>query len=401
MYKNINLMKMGMIFLIVIVLVSFISAANIGISPANVYFKDVLRGGYAERTVIITIDSEEPTQVSLTPRGEIAEWISFDEKEFEVSKENPYYLKIIIQPPVDMPNGNYSGFLRVATSSDSKGAEGQATGIINAALDLYSEVEITDVEYSLCRAWNFNVESAEKGDDILFKLNIYNQGNIRLYPTIKIDIWDRDRISIIKQVEFSNDMVIPTTEKEIIIPVSSSDLEIGQYWAEVTSVECYASQTLTFDVLEEGALKAQGTLLSVISPPWIKIGDTTLIEAVFENTGEKTVNARFKGEITLGSKIVQILESEISSVEIGERETFKFYFTPKEEGRYIVNGVVFYDGKRTFEKSTVINVEKSGIDWSKLKIYLIYLILIVAIAYLAYKIKKEKSIEIKKWRRLK
>lgn len=401
MIKNKNKLKIGMIFAVLIVFLSFISSANIGISPANVYFKDVLRGGYAERTLIITIDSEEPTQVSLEPRGEIAEWISFDEKEFEVSKNNPYYLKIIIQPPVDMPNGNYSGFLRVTTSSDPEGVEGQATGIINAALDLYSEVEITDVEYLLCRAGNFNVESAEKGDNILFKLNVYNQGNIRLYPTIKIDIWDRDRISIIKQVEFSNDMIIPTTEKEVIIPVSSSDLEIGQYWAEITSVECYASETLTFDVLEEGALKAQGTLLSVISPPWIKIGDTTLIEAVFENTGEKTVNARFKGEITLGSKIVQILESEISSVEIGERETFKFYFTPKEEGRYIVNGVVFYDGKRTFEKSTVINVEKDGIKWGKIKIYLIYLILIVAIAYLAYRIKREKAIETKMRRRLK
>lgn len=395
-----NEFKIGMIFLVFTFLLSFISSANIGISPANIYFKDVLRGGYAERTVIITIDSEEPIQASLSPRGEIAEWISFDEKEFEVSKGNPHYLKVIIQPPADMPNGNYSGFLRVTTASDSKGAEGQATGIINAALDLYTEVEITDVEYSLCRAWNFNVESAEKGDEILFKLNIYNQGNIRLYPTVKIDIWDRDRISIIKQVEFSNDMIIPTTEKEVVIPVSSSDLEIGQYWVEITSVECYASETLTFDILEEGALKAQGLLLSVTSPSWIKIGDTTLIEAVFENTGEKTVGARFKGEITLGNKIVQILESEISSVEIGDRETFKFYFTPKEEGRYIVNGVVFYDGKRTFEKSTVINVEKEGINWEKIKVYLIYLILIVAIAYLTYRIKKEKIIEKRLGRKL-
>jgi hypothetical protein len=168
----------------------------------------------------------------------------------------------------------------------------------------------------------------------------------------------------------------------------------------VTSVECYASETLTFDVLEVGALKAQGTLLSVTSPSWIKVGDTTLIEALFENNGEKTVDARFQGEITLGSKIVQILESESSSVDIGGLQTFKFYFTPKKEGKYIVNGMVLYDGKRTFEKSTVINVERKGFGLDQLKMPLIYLVLIVAIAFLSYKIKQEKT-KHKKMREIK
>jgi hypothetical protein len=391
--KNKNILKIRMIFLFVIFItfLSFVSSANIGVSPASTYFNNVLRGGYAEKIVTITIDSAEPTKVSLAPRGDIAEWLSFKETEFEVSKDKPYYLKIIMQPPIDIPNGNYSGFLRITTSSKGGAVEGQATGIVNAALDLYLEVDITDVEYSSCRAWNYQVESAEKGDDIIFKLNVYNEGNIRLSPTIKIDVWDQERTEIIKQLEFSDEIVIPTTEKELEVKMDSSDLEIGQYWAEVTSIECYSSETLTFDVLEEGALKAQGTLLRVTSPPWIKVGDTTLIEAVFENTGEKTVNARFKGEISLGSKIVQILESESSSVGIGELETFKFYFTPKKEGRYIVTGIVLYDGKRTFEKSTVINVEKGGFSWSKLKMPLIYLLLILAISYLAYKIKKEKK----------
>jgi hypothetical protein len=391
--KNKNILKIRMIFLFIIFItfLSFVSSVNIGVSPASTYFNNVLRGGYAEKIVTITIDSAEPTKVSLAPRGDIAEWLSFKETEFEVSKNKPYYLKIIMQPPIDIPNGNYSGFLRITTASKGSGVEGQATGIVNAALDLYLEVDITDVEYSSCRAWNYQVESAEKGDDIIFKMNIYNEGNIRLSPTIKIDVWDQERTEIVKQLEFSDEIVIPTTEKELEVKMDSSDLEIGQYWAEVTSIECYSSETLTFDVLEEGALKAQGVLLRVTSPPWILVGDTTLIEALFENTGEKTVNARFKGEISLGNKIVQILESESSSVGIGELETFKFYFTPKTEGTYIVTGIVLYDGKRTFEKSTVINVERGGFIWSKLKMPLIYLLLIIAISYLAYRIKKEKK----------
>lgn len=391
--------KTGIITLIIIVNLLYVSSANIGVSPANVYFKDVLRGGYAERIVTITVDSEEPTKISLEPRGEIVDWVSFEEKEFEVSRNKPYYLKIILQPPVDIPNGNYTGFLRVTTSSKNKGVEGQATGVINAALDLYLEVKITDVEFSSCRAWDFQVESVEKGDDILFKVKVLNEGNVRLYPTIKIDMWDQERTELVKQVEFSEDMIIPTTEKELNIKVESSDMNLGQYWAEITSIECYAAQTLTFDILEEGALKAQGNLLRISSPTWIKVDDTTIIEALFENTGEKNVNARFKGEITLGSRVIQILESELSSVSIGEIETFKFYFTPRKEGKYIVTGMVFYDGKRTFEKSTVINVEKKGFDIGIIRTILIYLILLIVIAYLAYKIKKEKRRNNLRWKR--
>lgn len=391
--KNKNKLIFTMLFLVVtfIAIISFASATNIGISPASTYFNNVLRGGYAEKIVTITIDSTEPTKVSLSPRGDIAEWLSFEETEFEVSKNNPYYLKIVIQPPIDIPNGNYSGFLRAITSSKGESIEGQATGIVNAALDLYIEVSITDVEFISCRAWNFNVQSAEQGDNIIFNLNAYNEGNVRLYPTINIDIWDQERTEIVKQLKFTDEMIIPTTEKELNIKVSSSDLEIGQYWAEVTSVECYSSETLTFDVLEEGALKALGVLSKIVSSSWVKVGDTTIIEVLFENTGEKNVNAKFKGEISFGGNIIQILESEINNVGIGKSNTFKFYFTPKKEGKYIVTGIVLYDGKRTFEKSTIINAEKNGFGWDELKMVLIYAILIIMIAYFAYRIRQEKE----------
>ncbi len=389
--QEINSIRIFLVIGILISVISFASCANIGISPANIYYKNVLRGGYAERTVIISIDSEEPTKVSLATRGDIADWIKFDKKEFEVSRGKPYYLKLAIQPPIDIPNGNYSGFLRVTTNGKAGNFEGQATGVINAALDLYVQVDVTDVQYSSCQAFSYNVQSAEKGDPVIFNVNVLNEGNVRLSPVIKVNIWDQDRINLIKEIEYADDTLIPTTEKTLSIKVNSNDLEIGQYWAEVTAVDCYSSETLTFDILEEGALKAMGNLMKIITLPWINVGDTTSIEALFENTGEKAVNARFNGQITLGNKIVQILESESSLVEIGKTQSFNFYFTPKKEGKYIVTGIVQYDGKKTFEKSSVINVEKKGIDLNKILILLVYAILITGIAYLMYKIKKQKE----------
>lgn len=390
--KKINYLKGTFLILVTILFIlKFVSAANIGISPAQIYFKDVLRGGYSEKFVIITIDAASPVEVRIQTRGNISDWLSFNETEFKVSKNNPYYLKVIAQPPEDIPNGNYSGFLRVTTYGTGNVIEGQATGIVNAALDLYVEIEVTDIEIIACNVNMFNVESAEIGDPIIFSADISNNGNIRLNPTLRVEIWDENQVEILKEKEFIGKEIIPTTSEKILFEVDSSDLPLGQYWAEVYSIECYNSQTLTFDIVEVGALKAQGSLTKIITIPWIDKGDTTVIKAYFENTGEKTVQAMFKGEITKNGKIIQILESEKNSVSIGENNEFNFYFTPREVGKYIVTGRVFYDGKRTFEKSAVINVRESGFKFSDLKMPAIYLILIMIIAFLLYKIRKEKG----------
>jgi hypothetical protein len=384
-----------------ILISNLVSAANIGISPAKINFENVLRGGYAEKYAIISVDSTVPVRVNISVRGDIADWLSFEEMEFDVSNGKPYYMKIMVTPPEDIPNGNYSGFIRVRTFGEGNIAEGQATGIVNAALDLNTNVEITDIEMLSCQATQFMVESVEKGDPIIFSSEVSNQGNIRLRPVFRVEIWDENQIEIIKEEEFTGEAIPPTTSKKITWNVASNDLDLGQYWAEVYSIDCYNSQTLTFDVLEEGALKASGVLTSIITPPWVEKDDTTTIKAYFENNGEKTVSAMFKGEITLNGKIVQILQSEPASVSIGDTNEFNFYFTPREVGKYIVTGRVFYDGKRTFEKSAIINVRDTGFKWSKLKMPTIYLILLTAIAFLFYKIQKERKRYEKNLRRVK
>ncbi len=387
--KNIN--KIGILILFGIILLNIVSGANIGISPARVYFEEVLRGGYSEQEVTITTNSEEPISVTIKPRGEIEDWLNFSKKEFNVSKNSPYRLVISVKPPVDMPNGNYTGFLKVSTSSFGKPIEKHATGLIRTTLDLFLEVEVTDIEIKKCRISNFEVQSAEKGDPIIFLMDVENQGNTRIKPRIEIDIWDQEQIEVVKNIGHSGEEVIPTKTKDIMVKVPSNDIEIGQYWAEITSLDCSGSQTLTFDVLEIGALKAEGELSNILTKTWIDVDETTDIKVLFKNTGEKAVNARFKGKINKGDKIIDILESEQTNVLIDESKDFIFYFTPKESGRYVVSGRVFYDSKRTYEKSSVINVRKKGLTLNSFIMPLVYLVLIILISVLLYKIRKEKK----------
>jgi len=396
------------VFLIIILamlLSPLINAMNIGVSPASIAFKQVLRQGYSERNIIISSDSLEPLIVDVNPNGEIAKWLNTSVKNFSVSKNGPYSLKVTVTPPLDIPNGNYSGFLRIKTSSYAAPKEGQAVGTIITALDLAIDTEVTDTEVVQCGVSSFNVESVEVGDDVVFNLEVLNSGNVRLRPKIKIDIWDKDQIEIIKSQEFRGNEILPSTSGLVSLRIKSNDLEISQYWVEVSALDCHSSKLLTFDILAEGALKAEGLLLDINVKKSAYVGETIPIIARFQNTGQKEVNAQFKGKISLGNKIVQILESEKVNVPISEVNRFSFYFTPKSSGKYTISGNVFYSGKKTFESSAMIDVISKGINLNSLLITIVYtilsIILLFFIIFLFFMINRQRKKYHDKLRRFK
>ncbi|GBE20028.1 hypothetical protein BMS3Abin17_00760 [archaeon BMS3Abin17] len=396
--KNISFI----LVLFLIFLTGNISAVSIvGVSPGDVNLKNVLRGGYAERYITVTIDSDDLVGIKLEARGDVKNWLEFPEN-FSVSKDSPGRILISVKPPSDIPNGNYTGFLRVSTESiGGEAKEEHATSNIRVAIDISINVEVTDLEIFECKASKFIVDSVEVGEDLLFGIDIFNQGNIRLKPEIQIDIWDQEQINIVKSVGMKSGEILPTREESRIFSVPTGDLEIGQYWGDVKVPDCFSSEILTFDILEEGALKAEGILLSIISKIWTDIDETIPIIATFKNIGEKEVDAQFKGKITNEGKIIQILESEKYSVPISEISNFSFFFTPRKAGKYIVSGRIFYDKKRTFESSTIINVNPEKFGIKQFFLTVIYIVLMAFMGYLIFKIRKEKKKYIKKIKRVK
>ncbi len=365
----------------------------IGVSPGNLDFKNVLRGGYAEKFITITISSEEAVNIELQARGDIASWLDFSEN-LSVSKDKPARITVSVSPPADMPNGIYNGFISAYIDPLNEGnSEGHATGVVRAVLDVVVSIEITDIETVQCSVKGFRINSVEKGDDLKLELDILNEGNVRLKPLISTDVWDQEQLSIVKSSEYKSKEILPTKEETISFDMPSNGLEIGQYWADIKVEDCYASQLLTFDVLEEGALKADGVLLGIFVTPFaVETGQTMPIDIEFKNTGQKEVNAYFKGQITKEGKVVQVLESEKINAPIDEVTPFKFYFTPKEEGKYLVSGRVFYEKKRTFESSAIINVisKKFFFGLNKIIMGILYVIIFSVILFLFFKIRREK-----------
>ena len=380
-----------LILIITLVSMNISLAASIGVSPGIVDFKNMLRGGYAERVVTISISADKPVITSVSKRGDIEDWINFSSTEFLVKQSEPYKLKMILQPPADIENGEYQGYVRVVTEGLGEVGAGQAGSIIKAAVDIIIKVTISDLEIEACRSTGFGVTSVEKGAPLEFTASVINDGNILINPLAIIDIWDQERENIVKFIEFDEESILPTVRETIKITIPTDDFEIGQYWADFSIPECGdASDVLTFDVMEPGSLRAEGILRKISNKVWVTLGETIPIYILFENTGQKQVTAKFKGKIERGNEIVKVLETEELEVPVGQTINFTLFFEPKDIGRHVASGRVFYDKKRTYESSSIINVilpEKKDVSF----LPLVYVLIIAVIIFLVWKINREKK----------
>lgn len=396
MLEKMKTTKNIILFILLLALASSYSAAvSIGISPGRVNFQNVLKEGYAERTVTITTSSDVAIQGHFKVTGGLKDWISLEPNSttFEISKDSPYKLKIIMVPPKDAPNGNYSGQIEVITDTIGS-VGGRAGGVIKTAVILIVNTEVSGLEIIKCRAGGFNFKDVEKGFPVEFSLVVINDGNIRLRPSVSIDIWDQLQENLILSTRVTGDEVLPTTEKKIFGRIHP-DLELGQYWVKAKAEQCNQESFGTFSVVNPGDIVDNGILKDIIHQPWMTIGQTMEIIVEFVNTGPRSVNAKFNGAIRLDNKIVQVIETDEQIVESGQTAEFPVYFTPDEPGRYSLNGKALYNKKLTFEKGSVINVvpaegaeQPKGYNALPL---LIYIIILVTIIFIVRKILRERK----------
>ncbi|MBN4049142.1 hypothetical protein JYT91_00845 [archaeon AH-315-M20] len=393
------------IFMIFIILVMPVYGVGIGLTPAKINITDVLRGGYAEASIKISTDSENNLSIiKSVDDSEIKEWLSFEPagKSYIITKSSPLRLKVIVNPPSNIRNGVYRGRIRfsVGASGEFEGSTG-SIAIAAVASDLF--INIVDTEILKCTMLGASVSNVEKGDNAEFIVNIRNEGNVIFKPKINIDIWDQSQENIIKTIEYDETEVKPTIKQDITVVVSTKDLDIAQYWAEVSAEECGQNKLLTFDVMERGTITTSGVLLAIKNKVWSYVDEIITITAVFQNTGQKKVSAKFKGNIKLDNELIKILESEELDVGVGEIVDFVMHFTPEKPGRYKVNGRFFHDKKQTFEGGSIINVNPKGFDpvtgkyigeepKTSNKAYLISIIIIILVILIMIKRKRRKML---------
>ena len=162
--------KLILILFILLFLPQLTEAISIGISPGRVTFDNMLKGGYAEKTVRISTNSDKDIIARLEVKGEIKEWLRLepDNKTFTLSSTKPYELKLILQPPNDTRSDSYSGSISFITERFGE-IKGRAGGFVKAGVILMIDVIVSDEEIILCKSGAFNFEDIEIGFPLKLK----------------------------------------------------------------------------------------------------------------------------------------------------------------------------------------------------------------------------------------
>ncbi len=371
-------------------------AAAIGVNKAVINYEDVLKGGYAEDTFMASTDSEKYVELQYEFLGEIADWMSLEtEGDMQIRQNEPETLKVITEPPITVPNGIYKGILRITTGEIAKN-EGQFGSTIKSAFRIRITITITGRQIQSCSVGGVSISSAEYDKELELTSTIKNSGNVNLIPEYEIDIWNSDQTKLLKTINLQSTKTIRPTQTATLHQEFSHDLDLGQYFADVTVKGCGKKEVTTFQILDRGEIADKGELVQIYNQPWAKTNDIVPIAGNFRNQGERTVSVKLKGTITLNGNIVKVIDTDLIDVPPGDVTKLETFFNPTEPGQYKIKLRALYNNKLTFERESILNVNPSGnppkFQEFRLNWYPIILFVLVIIAItLIFLIKKKQS----------
>lgn len=341
--------------------------AGIGLSPADISFKGMVRGGYSEKYFTVSNPMEEDIDVNIAITGSIGGWVTIDPQKFPLSGHAFAVFRVIIQPPIDTPNGVYTGNIMVVGKPHVSGEGGASSVSVASAVAAPITVEVSDVQIIRPKVESAGIADTEECRPIVATFNIRNMGNIRITPHVEFNIKNSEGVSV-QQYEHDMDEILPTRAvvSTVKIPYQSSTVKCipeGQYSADIV---LYAGGTVAermqigFHVWPRGYLTIAGELVEIQAPTNITLGETARIDAVFKNIGQLPVSARLMTEIVSGAAIVDTITGEPKDIGIGGIDKLTVYWKPSSPGRYTIRAKATFENHETETKDATIEVNPPG-----------------------------------------
>ena len=149
----------------------FLLAVNIAYSY-ELHFKDVLPGGYAEKTIEVN-----SSLVNTSISGEAGAWVRVAHQD--------YKLRISVAPPYDAAKGNYTAEVKISGQLIGK----PMTTAISTSYSIPVLIEITDREIEQARVLELDIKDSEEKGPLRIYFSILNEGNLPITPNVNFYIF--------------------------------------------------------------------------------------------------------------------------------------------------------------------------------------------------------------------
>ncbi len=366
--------KIILIVITILLIAQSTRAITIGSDTGKIFLPRVLRNGYASKTITLSTDSIDEVIVQPLITGEASQWITIIPGNISLRKDNPAQVKIIVQPPRDIANGNYTAMISFTFMSNQNPSTRIGSKIITS-INIPITIEITGIEIKSCDSSTIIIPDIEVNNKPVLRTRILNTGNVRIKPPVKIKILDKEMINTLYEGTIYPDKEVMPTEEETLYYEIPVDLQVGQYWADINIEDCGIQTMISFDVLETGGISDKGSFLRIDYKGKPFKGNILEMFAVFMNKGYRPVTASFEGRIIRNDKVVKLIETPSITINPGKVGYIPFYFKPMETGSYVIKGRVRYNDKLSYERSITINVKEESSN----NIYVIIVLVIIAV----------------------
>lgn len=330
-----------------LVLLSNVCAININVDTEEINLDNVLVGGYAEKVIKITSDSDDFVLITPSAIGDIKDWVSFEQNTELLNKAYPMPLKVALRPPKDIAKGVYKGLVLInAINKQSEIDYGIVTSQVKMTVGLTNQ-EIKQIEIR-----NVSIRDTEEGHPVDIFVDMANDGNVESKSNVRTEIGGK---------LFAHEIaLLPFEETEAAISINTS-LKEGRHYGNVTFLlngTFLGNFIAPFNVLKKDSLLRHGKLIFINAKEESDVGRAMDIDTYLENIGEISFYAKFKGNVYANDMLEKGIESEKVYVPAGKTVVLKSFFTPQNEGLHKITGYVLYSTTATDEKETVVNVKE-------------------------------------------
>lgn len=339
-------------------------AAGIAVSPGELEIRDAFRGAEYDNTVTIFNPDDDASSYAISTEGDAAAWISFYDpdsptsaiEKVSIPANSKVRVLVRFRIPQDAANGGHAATIVVTTVPlEGEGGSGQA---VSLAAPVAVTITVTGTQIVSGSVDNISLTDVEVKYPLRLGVMFLNSGNVVAAPQVDIEIADSEG-NRVDSFSSNSAKVKPGSRQSIPVEWDTTGIPPGAYSASVTvslGQDVITKKELRFAVLETGTLTRAGAA----GQPQLKgkpqVGNVTILQTVFTNTGEIDTKAKFVGEMYLNDRLVDVLQSEELLVQAGSAGTLETYVRADIAGKYEIRGHVNYEGKRTEATSIFFTV---------------------------------------------
>lgn len=296
------------------------------------------------------LDSE--STITVSTQGDGGSWIATQPGSgFKMPAQSDRIVQVTVAVPASAGPGNRTPLLTFTTEPKGGGSQPVSVGA-----SVHVDIDVGGQPFARLTWLDGRAEDAVEGNPVPAFVQVRNDGNVRTTAEATGQCLHFEGGGLVLGNASGSLDLRPGEVAEVPLQFTTH-LHVGQYRARLGAADGSFQVEDEFKVVSPGERPPDGVLRAITHVPYGSVGKPLRLDAWFENTGNVTVSsAVFHAEVRRGDELQAALDSEALVVAAGAHANLTAYWTPPSAGTYLVAGHVTYDGYRTLESQSLLNV---------------------------------------------